>query len=252
MATVHADRVQPQVRSQVQSQERGIQSARVVLLAFAGVIVVGLALDLTLLEATGLLAQVVAGVEGLPKGVLVGSSVLLLAIAIPTGRWETQRLWKAHLQRVRERRIESLWPLAQRLGISPFALDRVTVQMLHDLSPKDFEFAMGDLLRLQGYRDVMRTGRAGDLCVDLTAIARDGKRIVAQCKRYAPERPVGSPDVQTFLGMVEIHHHVPMGLYFTTSSYTREATRLAAAHPNRLHLYDGDDLVQMVRELAVG
>lgn len=236
---------------QVRTQERGLPRRRVVWLAFTGVIAVGLLLDVALLAATGLLTPLLATVQRLPTGVLVGSGALLLAVAIPGGRWETQRLWQARLLRIRERRIEHLTPLAKRLHVSPLRFDTVTIKMLHNLSPKDFELAMCDLLALMNYRDVKHTGRAGDLCVDLTATAPHGKHIVAQCKRYAPERPVGSPEVQTFIGMVTIHYKAPLGLYFTTSDYTREARKLAAEHPDHLTLYDGEDLVGMIHALAI-
>lgn len=236
---------------QVRYQRRAFLRPQVVWLAFTGVIAVGLALDIILLAATGQLMPLIVSAERLPRGVLAVAALMLLAVAIPGGRWEAQHLWTAHRLRVRERRIEQLTPLASRLHVSPLRLDAISVKTLHDLSPKEFELAMCDLLTLLQYRDVKHTGRAGDLCADLIATAPSGKHIVAQCKRYAPDHPVGSPEVQTFLGMVTIHHRVPRGLYFTTSSYTRDAVKLAAEHPAHLTLYDGEDLIGMVHALAI-
>lgn len=94
------------------------------------------------------------------------------------------------------------------------------------LSPAQFEALVADLLRHQGYRDVHVTGGAGDLAADIVCRDADGARVVVQCKRYRANA-VTSPEMQTFIGMIYVHHHADYGLYVTTSTFTRAARTLA-------------------------
>jgi len=74
------------------------------------------------------------------------------------------------------------------------------------LSPSGFEAAVADLLHDIGYRDVKRIGRSGDLAADIMCKDSKGRSVVVQCKRYAPGTKIGSPDIQTFIGMLNVHH----------------------------------------------
>ena len=112
------------------------------------------------------------------------------------------------------------------------------------LSPTQFEEAMADLFRDLGYRHVKRTGGAGDLAADITCEDEAGRRVVIQCKRYAPHNRVGSPILQTFIGMVQVHHEADHGIFVTTSSFTSPARDLAKKQ--RITLYDGRDLADLV------
>jgi restriction system protein len=100
-------------------------------------------------------------------------------------------------------------------------------------------------LRDRGYRNVKRRGGPGDLGVDITARDPDGATVAVQCKRYAPGRPVGSREIQLFIGMTTTHHRVDRGTYVTTSSYTAQARKLAEQH--RITLLDGRDLSKLLR-----
>ncbi|HET9017889.1 MAG TPA: restriction endonuclease, partial [Thermomicrobiaceae bacterium] len=110
---------------------------------------------------------------------------------------------------------------------------RVRVSTLRDLlalSPPAFERAVASLLTDRGYRRVERLGGAGDLMADIRAIDSAGRTVVVQCKRYAPNRRVSSPEVQAFIGMVQVHHHAQVGMYVTTSDFTAPARALAREH----------------------
>ena len=93
------------------------------------------------------------------------------------------------------------------------------------LTPTQFELAVGELLTHWGYRDVRHTGGGGDLAADLTCRTADGRLLVVQCKRYAPGNSVGSPEVQTFIGI----RHVERASW-NTPWYLRYHVRL---HPTR-------------------
>ncbi|GFH80584.1 hypothetical protein Sgou_52540 [Streptomyces gougerotii] len=68
------------------------------------------------------------------------------------------------------------------------------------LSWQEFERYVAGLCRRDGCRDVVVTGGSGDLGADVTATLPDGRRLVIQCKHYAPHRYVPSGDMQKFLG----------------------------------------------------
>lgn len=112
------------------------------------------------------------------------------------------------------------------------------------LTPRGFEEEIARLLRTQGYRDVRRVGGPGDLGADLLCRDRRGRTVVVQCKRYAPGRRVGSADVQSFIGMVTVHHRAERGLFVTTAEFTQPAIELARRHG--IDLLDGAALARLV------
>lgn len=114
------------------------------------------------------------------------------------------------------------------------------------LAPDEFEEAVCGILRTQGYSKVQRVGGPGDLSADITARDRHGKLVVAQCKRHAPGQRIGSPAIQTFIGMMTVHHKAERGIFVTTSSYTAQARDLARQHG--IALWDGSDLVRLVTQ----
>ena len=130
-------------------------------------------------------------------------------------------------------------------------LDRLrTLEGLIALTPTEFEHAVGEMLSAQGYRKVQVHGGAGDLAADLTCLAPDGRFVVVQCKRYAPDNLVGSPAIQSFIGMVKIHHKADLGIFVTTSGYTLPAMNLAKEHADYLRLIDGPDCAEQMRQIT--
>ncbi len=129
------------------------------------------------------------------------------------------------------------------VGIRRLARRR-TLGRLVSGTPTEFEETVADLLRRQNFRGVRRTGGAGDLTADIVARDRSNRLVVVQCKRYAPGKPVGSKDLQTFIGMQRVHHEADYGIYVTTSAYTAPARALAERHG--ITLVDGPDLAAIL------
>lgn len=119
-----------------------------------------------------------------------------------------------------------------------------TLSQLMQLTPMEFEFAVGDLMRELGFRRVRRIGGAGDLAVDLTARDPDGRSVAVQCKRYDPAGSVGSPEIQKFIGMTTTHHRTDRAIFTTTARFTKPASDLAAKH--RIELWDGAELARLL------
>jgi restriction system protein len=156
------------------------------------------------------------------------SGRFLLLVALGGGSWLTVKAarWTRNRRRIH----------AETLG------------QLLALSPARFEQAVAQLLGDEGYRRVQIHGGAGDLQADVTAVAPDGASVVVQCKRYAPGNKVGSPAVQSFIGMATVHHRAARGMLVTTSSFTQPATDLARRH--RIELIDGQALVRRLQRHA--
>lgn len=117
---------------------------------------------------------------------------------------------------------------------------------LLQMSPTEFEYAVADILVTTGYQNVRVCGGAGDLSVDIECVSPSGRKTAVQCKRYS-DQPVGSKELQTFIGMLHRHHH-RSGLYVTTSRFTKPAQELAKKH--RIELLDGDSLGAKAAALA--
>lgn len=114
------------------------------------------------------------------------------------------------------------------------------VSGLLSLSPVQFEHGVAKILRGNGYTNVSVCGGPGDLTADIECTSPKGNKTIVQCKRYAPDHPVGSKEIQTFIGMLHRHHKVRHGLYVTTSRFTNPARDLAKRH--RIELWDAEVL----------
>lgn len=113
------------------------------------------------------------------------------------------------------------------------------------LSPKEFEVFTGKVLEEIGCHDVQHVGGSGDLGGDLKALDPHGNSVVVQCKRYAPGRAIGSPEIQKFIGMLTVHHKADKGIFVTTSTFTQPAFDLADKYG--ILMINGDRLVEMVQ-----
>lgn len=113
-------------------------------------------------------------------------------------------------------------------------------------TPTQFEHSVARILEANGYADAIVVGGGGDLSVDIECLSPNGERTAVQCKRYL-DKPVGSKEIQTFIGMLYGHHKVKTGVYVTTSRFTRPAQDLAEEHG--IELIDNEKLGEMASVL---
>lgn len=92
---------------------------------------------------------------------------------------------------------------------------------------REFEEHTAGLLRRDGCTDVQVHGGSGDRGADVTAYTADGRRIVVQCKNFAPHRSILSGEMQKFLGSAKVLHRAEVALYVATCPFTREALDIA-------------------------
>ncbi|WP_394427263.1 restriction endonuclease [Streptomyces sp. SGAir0957] len=97
-----------------------------------------------------------------------------------------------------------------------------------DLSWQEFEAYIADLCRRDGCTRVVVSGRSGDLGADVVGYLADGRKLVVQCKKYAPHRSVSSQDMQKFVGTARLEHGADVALFVTTCrTFTKAAQGLA-------------------------
>ncbi len=139
------------------------------------------------------------------------------------------------------------WHHPRRADLARYYDRRGTLQALQAMDPLAFERYVGQLFEREGYR-VEYTPRSGDGGVDLLLRrrkrgwrSRGGEVALAQCKRYAANHPVGSPELQQFSGALR-RALAYEGYVVTTGFFTPAAQEWA--RQEGIHLIDGLALLQ--------
>lgn len=130
--------------------------------------------------------------------------------------WRTDRLTRG-----RDRR----WRAADATEAGRRSLAEVDA-----MSWQEFERYVAALCRRDGCTDVEVSGRSGDLGADVMARLPDGRRLVVQCKHYAPHRYVPSGDMQKFIGTAWLHHKADVAVFAATCPFGKAALALAVEH----------------------
>lgn len=126
-------------------------------------------------------------------------------------------------------------------------------QQLLTMAPDAFERLSQRILRESGFVQVEVTGQTGDGGIDGKGIVKIqgilSYHVVFQCKRY--KASVGSSAIRDFRGAMV--GRADKGLFITTGTFTRDAKE-EAIRPGTspIDLIDGDDLVEMLKELRLG
>ena len=121
------------------------------------------------------------------------------------------------------------------------------------MMPDAFERLSKRILRESGFVQVEVTGKTGDGGIDGKGIVKIqgilSYHVVFQCKRY--KASVGSSIIRDFRGAMI--GRADKGLLITTGTFTRDAKE-EALRPGTspIDLIDGDDLVEMLKELRLG
>ncbi len=127
------------------------------------------------------------------------------------------------------------------------------LETLIQMEPSAFERLTQRFLRESGFIQVEVTGRSGDGGIDGRGIMRLGGllsfHVIFQCKRW--QGAVGAGQVRDFRGAMV--GRADKGLLVTTGTFTKDAVREATRDgAPAIDLIDGDQLVEKLRELALG
>lgn len=125
--------------------------------------------------------------------------------------------------------------------------------LTQEIEPDAFERLVKRMLRESGFVQVEVTGRTGDGGIDGKGIMRIGGllsfHVLFQCKKYQGSVSAGA--IRDFRGALV--GRADKGLFVTTGTFTRDATREATrdgAPP--IDLIDGDQLADKLKELGLG
>lgn len=126
-------------------------------------------------------------------------------------------------------------------------------QTILALDPSAFERLTKRILREIGFVQVEVTGQSGDGGIDGKGIVKIqdvlSYHVVFQCKRY--KGTVGPGAIRDFRGAMV--GRADKGLFITTGTFTREATKEATRDgASPIDLIEGDDLVEMLKKLRLG
>ncbi|MGW1798388.1 restriction endonuclease [Streptomyces sp. NPDC001984] len=76
--------------------------------------------------------------------------------------------------------------------------------------------------------NVVVQGGRNDRGVDIVGLTADGRRLVVQCKRFAPYNSISSSQMQKFVGSAKVLCSAEVALYVATCPFTLEALSIAA------------------------
>ncbi len=116
--------------------------------------------------------------------------------------------------------------------------------VLNGISWQEFEMLVGEAYRRRGYSVTETGGGGADGGIDLV-LARDGKRILVQCKQWKSWK-VSVSVVRELFGLMASQGAVG-GIVVTSGSFTSEAQSFASN--NGIELIDGPALTRMIREV---
>ncbi|MFI8888934.1 restriction endonuclease [Streptomyces paradoxus] len=135
---------------------------------------------------------------------------------------------RAGVQRI-EKRLQQHHTRLQRLEAPREGRPLAGVMAAMDaMNGREFEEHVAELLRRDGCTNVVVQGGGRDRGIDITALTADGRRIVVQCKRFAPHLSITSPEIQKFLGAAKVLHDSEVALFVATCPFTRDALNIAA------------------------
>lgn len=116
---------------------------------------------------------------------------------------------------------------------------RYQLPQLDSLGHEEFEYAVRDLMRRDGYRDAVQVGGRGDNGADVKATDPLGRRWVIQCKhrrKGLSGAAVGTPDMHVLNGTGRQLHGGDVLVLVTNGRFTSPCEPYAKSQ--RLHLVD--------------
>ena len=133
-------------------------------------------------------------------------------------------------------------------------IQKQLVELLRSVSATGFEELCARLLRHIGYENVAVTGKVGDQGIDGEGFIPINRflrtKIIFQCKRYK-NKAVSSAEIRNFQGAMD--DRAEHGIFFTTSTFTRDARKEADRLPKKtIELVDIDRLLELMIEEGLG
>lgn len=174
----------------------------------------------TRLKALAALGALIAGILLAANWATVWPYVTAVVAATAVGT-SGRALW------VRDRtprRQDRLWREQEAIAAGHRTLAEVDL-----MTGTQFEDLVAALCRRDGCTEVVRVGGAGDNGADVRGLLPDGRSMVVQCKRYAPRNAIPAREIRDLMGALQ-HHGAQVGIFVTTTRFTRPAEDLCRQH----------------------
>ncbi|MFC2043953.1 restriction endonuclease [Chloroflexota bacterium] len=123
-------------------------------------------------------------------------------------------------------------------------------ELLHELSARKFEEVIAEILHRQGY-EIAITPFSKDGGKDICAASKSSLGTflyIVQCKKYAPNRPVGVELVRELYGIVQVEK-ITAGIIATTSYFTRGAKDLQSKLLYQISLKDYFEIQRWLKSI---
>ncbi|MGW6791284.1 restriction endonuclease [Streptomyces chartreusis] len=104
-----------------------------------------------------------------------------------------------------------------------------TLAEVDEMTGTEFEDLVASLCRRDGCTDVRRVGGANDNGADVVGRLPDGRSVVIQCKRYAPNSTIASRELRDLLG-AKVHFGADLAVFVTTTRFSRPSEKFALQH----------------------
>jgi len=135
------------------------------------------------------------------------------------------------------------------------SVEQDVLERLRQVPPQKFESLVLDLLHAMGYglnrQSLRRVGGSGDGGIDgIVPLDRLGlNKVYVQAKRW--QGSVGSPEVQTFMGALQLHG-ADRGVLMTSGDFSKPAIETASRAKGVIVLIDGGEMARLMVEFGVG
>lgn len=120
--------------------------------------------------------------------------------------------------------------------------------LMYQLQPRDFEIVVERIYRDKGFRTEL-TQPTRDGGKDIIAWKNIGTRIpikiYIECKRFAPDRPVGEPIIRGLYGVMT-DASINRAMLVTSSYISRDAFNFVRRQGALIELINGDDLQRLI------
>jgi|ERR1043166_160256 hypothetical protein len=124
--------------------------------------------------------------------------------------------------------------------------------LMHELKPRKFEELVAEIFKSLGF-EVILTPRTRDGGFDVRAVSNSSLGTLLyliECKKYAPDRPVGIELVRSLYGTV-MSQRASHGILATTSYFSKDAKQLASSLQYQLSLSDYQNLKTWLQEYKI-
>ncbi|MFF2200985.1 restriction endonuclease [Streptomyces sp. NPDC058145] len=138
-------------------------------------------------------------------------------VALRAGVQRIER--RLHQHHARLKRLEGVRDDRPAIGV---------MAAMDSMNGRTFEQHIAKLLRRDGCTNVVVQGGHGDRGVDVIGLTPDGRRLVVQCKRFAPYLSINSSEMQKFIGAAKVLYSAQVALFVATCPFTPEALSIAA------------------------